>query len=367
MTKPFAIIHEDGSCSSEYLSIISNEELKSLIELILFNRIFDQRMILLQRQGRLGFYLTSTGEESTIIGSAYCLSSEDPIFLTYRELGALLQRGVPVSKILDQLFGNEDDSSKGRQMPVHYAFREFNIPSVSSPVATQLPHACGFAYAAKFKKTNQVALAYTGEGSISEGDFHMALNFSGAFKVPAVYLIRNNGYAISTPESVQTAAETLSSRGIGYGVPGVQVDGNDLLAVIKIVREAVERARSGGGPTLIEALTYRLGAHSTSDDPSGYRSKEEELAWAKLDNLKRIQKHGEWRGVWSEELAEEKTRIFEDEISAKIKTAEAKPMPHLNTLFEEVLQNMPPNLVKQKNEYLNYLHQTGQLKPGESR
>lgn len=358
MSRPFAIINEDGSCSSEYLSLISEEELRYLIEVVLYNRVFDQRMILLQRQGRLGFYLTSTGEESTIVGSAFCLRINDPIFLSYRELGSLLIRGVPKEQILDQLFGNEDDLSKGRQMPVHYAFKEFNIPSISSPVATQLPHACGFAYAAKHKKTGQIALAYTGEGSISEGDFHMALNFSGAFKVPAVYLIRNNGYAISTPESVQTAAETLASRGVGYGVPGVQVDGNDLLAVIKIVREAVDRARNGLGPTLIEALTYRLGAHSTSDDPSGYRTKEEEALWAKQDNLVRLQKHGIWRGVWSEEIANEKIKVYESEISELIKVAESKPMPPLDSLFEGVYQNISPLLQKQKDEYIDFLHES---------
>ena len=358
MTRPFAIINEDGSCSQEYLSIVSDEELRYLIETALYNRVFDQRMILLQRQGRLGFYLTSTGEESTIVGSAFCLNKTDPIFLSYREFGALLIRGVPKEQILDQLFGNEDDLSKGRQMPVHYAFKEYDIPSISSPVATQLPHACGFAYAAKHKKTGQITLAYTGEGSISEGDFHMALNFSGAFKVPAVYLIRNNGYAISTPESVQTAAESLASRGIGYGVPGMQVDGNDILAVIKVVREAVERARNGFGPSLIEALTYRLGAHSTSDDPSGYRTKEEEAQWAKQDNLHRLQKHGTWRGVWSEEIAAEKTKEYESEISTLIKNAEAKPMPALDTLFEGVYQNISPLLQKQKDEYMAYLQES---------
>ncbi len=364
MSRPFAIINEDGSCASEYLSVVSDQELRYLIEITLYNRLFDQRMILLQRQGRLGFYLTSTGEESTIVGSAFCLKSNDPIFLSYRELGALLIRGVPKEQILDQLFGNEDDLSKGRQMPVHYAFKEFDIPSISSPVATQLPHACGFAYAAKQKKTGQIALAYTGEGSISEGDFHMALNFSGAFKVPAVFLIRNNGYAISTPESVQTAAETLASRGIGYGVPGVQVDGNDILAVIKIVREAVERARNGLGPSLIESLTYRLGAHSSSDDPSGYRTKEEEAAWAKQDNLQRLQKHGVWRGVWSEEAAEEKTKEYEEEISALIKKAEAKPMPPLDSLFNEVYQNISPILQKQKDEYNRFLHESKSSRKG---
>lgn len=364
MARPFAIINEDGSCSQEYLHLVTDDELRYLIEIVLYNRVFDQRMILLQRQGRLGFYLTSTGEESTIVGSAFCLQFNDPIFLSYRELGSLLIRGVPKDKILDQLFGNEDDLSKGRQMPVHYAFKEFNIPSISSPVATQLPHACGFAYAAKHKKTGQIALAYTGEGSISEGDFHMALNFSGAFKVPAVYIIRNNGYAISTPESVQTAAETLASRGIGYGVPGVQVDGNDILAVIKIVREAVERARSGFGPSLIEALTYRLGAHSTSDDPSGYRTKEEEAQWATQDNLHRLQKHGQWRGVWSEEIANEKSKEYEAEITDLIKKAEAKPLPSLDSLFEGVYQNISPLLQKQKEEYINYLHESKNQRGG---
>jgi 2-oxoisovalerate dehydrogenase E1 component alpha subunit len=280
---PFGILNEDGSCPEAYRGLIDDHDLLEILDKLALNRVIDQRFLTLQRQGRLGFYMTSTGEEATTIGSAYCLRDDDPIFLSYREIGALLWRGIPLELLMNQLIGNSQDLCLGRQMPIHFCFRDWNIPSVSSPVGTQLPHACGYAYAARIKKTGQVALAFLGEGTASEGDFHTAINFSGVFNAPAVYVIRNNGYAISTPESVQTAASNLALRGDGYGVAGVQVDGNDFLAVINAVGQAVERARAGGGPALIEAQTYRMGPHSTADDPSVYRSDDEAEHWQKLD------------------------------------------------------------------------------------
>lgn len=298
--------------------------------------------------------MTSTGEEATIIGSAYCLSDEDPIFLTYRELGSLLWRGVPLHLILNQLIGNNQDLCHGRQMPIHFCFREWNIPSVSSPVGTQLPHACGYAYAARIKQTGQVALAFLGEGTASQGDFHTAVNFSGVFNAPAVFVIRNNGYAISTPESVQTAAQNLAVRAEGYGIPGVQIDGNDLLAVVCAVGQAVERARSGGGPTLIEAQTYRMGAHSTADDPSAYRSDEEEERWQQLDPELRLQRHAQWRGLWDEERAAQTRAKWEERITALVKECEPWPPPPLETLFEDVTCERSPQLEEQRAAYLRF-------------
>jgi 2-oxoisovalerate dehydrogenase E1 component alpha subunit len=314
----------------------------------------DRRFLALQRQGRLGFYMTSTGEEATTIGAACCLEPEDPIFLTYRELGSLLWRGVPLPLILNQLIGNSQDLSLGRQMPVHYCYREWNIPSVSSPVGTQLPHACGFAYAARIRKTGQVALAFLGEGTSSQGDFHTALNFAGAFNAPAVFVIRNNGYAISTPESVQTAARSLAARGEGYGMPGFQVDGNDLLAVVNVIGQAVNRARRDGGPTLVEAMTYRLGAHSTADDPSAYRSEEEAERWRSLDPMVRLRQHARWRGIWDETEETESQTQWEERITALIAECEPWPPPPLETLFQGVTHEPTRHLEEQREAYLRY-------------
>jgi 2-oxoisovalerate dehydrogenase E1 component alpha subunit len=352
---PFAILGEDGSCPDEWVDLVDDARLARALEEMVRNRVIDRRFLMLQRQGRLGFYMTSTGEEATTIGAASCLREDDPIFLTYRELGSLLWRGVPLEHLLNQLIGNSRDVTLGRQMPIHFCFRDWAIPSVSSPVGTQLPHACGYAWAARFRGTGQVALAYLGEGTASQGDFHTALNFSGVFAVPAVYVIRNNGYAISTPESVQTAAESLARRADGYGIPGCQIDGNDFLAVVHAVSQAVTRARDGGGPTLIEALTYRMGAHSTADDPSAYRSDEEAARWQALDPLARLARHARWRGLWSEEQEKDAWARCDQQVGELIAACEAWPPPALETLWSGVLQEPTPQLQAQRESYLRYL------------
>lgn len=353
---PFSILNEDGSCASEYRNIISDDDLMHLIKLILFNRNWDKRMIMLQRQGRLGFYMTSTGEETTIYGACHCLNDNDPVFLSYRELGCLFYRGVEPERILNQLIGNAKDNCKGRQMPIHFTFIEHAIPSVSSPVGTQLPHACGSAYASKYQNTDKVCLAFTGEGTTSEGDFHTALNFSGEFEVPAIFLIRNNGYAISTPETVQTRAKSLAIRGEGYGIPGIQIDGTDILAVVHTMNEAVDRARSQQGPTLIESMTYRIGAHSTADDPTAYRSDDEVQQWQQHDNLKRMIDHAKWRNLWTDEIIHDEEKKADQIINETISSCEGWPPPEVETLFEDVYESLPPHLEEQKSEYEQYLN-----------
>ena len=353
---PFAILNQDGSCGEEYRDLIPDEDLLGVLDVMILNRVLDRRFLILQRQGRLGFYMTSTGEEATTIGSSYCLRSDDPVFLTYRELGTLLWRGVPLPLILNQMIGNNQDPNLGRQMPIHFCFRDWHVPSVSSPVGTQLPHACGFAYAAKIRHTGQVALAFLGEGTASQGDFHTAVNFSGAFSVPAVYVIRNNGYAISTPESVQTAAESLAARGVGYGVPAERVDGNDFLAVVHVLKRAVDRARSGEGPSLVEALTYRMGAHSTADDPSAYRSDEETERWQALDPLARLTQHARWRGIWGDDAEDAVRTRWEQRVAELIAECEPWPPPALETLFEGVTREPTAQLEEQRAAYMRYWH-----------
>ncbi|MCZ6677168.1 MAG: thiamine pyrophosphate-dependent enzyme [Candidatus Poribacteria bacterium] len=352
-----SILNEDGSCADEFRDVIPDNDLLAILRTILLNRVVDRRLMMLQRQGRLGFYLTSTGEEVVTVGTAYALQEDDPIFLTYRELGALLWRKVPLSAIMNQLIGNVQDINKGRQMPVHYCYREYHIPSISSPVGTQLPHACGFGYAAKMLKTNQVALAFLGEGTASQTDFHAALNFSGVLNAQTIFVIRNNGYAISTPESVQTRAPSLAIRAEGYGIPGFQIDGNDLLMVVQTVKEAAARARSGGGPTLIEALTYRMGAHSSSDDPTRYRSEEETQRWEKVDALARLRLHAKWRGIWTDAMEEEVWADAEKAVTQMISDCERWPPPPVESLFDDVYERMPESLRMQKEEYLRFLRE----------
>jgi 2-oxoisovalerate dehydrogenase E1 component alpha subunit len=351
---PFSILGEDGSCPPEHAGLVDDATLVAVLDTLVLNRVLDRRLLMLQRQGRLGFYMTSRGEEATILGVSLALEASDPIFLSYRELGCLLWRRVPLALLFDQLIGNGQDLCLGRQMPVHYCFREFGIPSVSSPVGTQLPHATGFGYAAKLRGSGQVAVAFCGEGTASQGDFHTALNFAGVFQTPSIFVIRNNGYAISTPESVQTAAESLAVRGEGYGVPGYQIDGNDLLAVVNVMRQAVERARSGGGPTLIEAMTYRLGAHSTADDPSAYRSEEEARTWEQLDPFARLARHGAWRGVWDDAKEQAARSAWETRVAEALAACERVPPPAVETLFDGVLATHGAQLAEQRAEYLEW-------------
>ncbi|MCP5059233.1 MAG: thiamine pyrophosphate-dependent dehydrogenase E1 component subunit alpha [bacterium] len=348
----FSILNEDGSCEEAYRGLLTDEEVRQALDAMILNRILDRRLLMLQRQGRLAFWMTSRGEEATILGSAASLLPDDPIFLSYRELGCLLWRRIPLPLIFNQLIGNSRDLCLGRQMPVHYCYKEWAIPSVSSPVGTQLPHACGFGYAAKMRGTGQVALAFCGEGTASEGDFHTALNFAGVFATPTIFVIRNNGYAISTPESSQTAAESLAIRAEGYGMPGFQVDGNDLLAVAKVLGEAVARARSGGGPTLVEAMTYRMGPHSTADDPSAYRSDDEAAEWNRLDPYERLKSHGIWRGVWSEEEEATTRATWDERVVSTLAECERHPPPRIESLFEGVLETVSPQLEAQRDAYL---------------
>ncbi|MBI4537243.1 MAG: hypothetical protein HY712_04725 [candidate division NC10 bacterium] len=350
-----SILNADGSCAEELRDLVPDSDLLAILRIILLNRVMDRRLMTLQRQGRLGFYMTSTGEEAVTVGAAYALREDDPIFLSYREVGSLLWRKVPLNAIMNQLIGNAQDLNKGRQMPFHYCFREHHIPSVSSPVGTQLPHACGFGYAARILKTSQVALAFCGEGAASEGDFHTALNFSGVLNAQTIFLIRNNGYAISTPESVQTKACSLASRAEGYGIAGVRIDGTDLLMVVRAVRDAAERARGGGGPALIEALTYRMGAHSSADDPTRYRPEEEMRQWEKLDALARVRLHAKWRGIWTDTEEESAWADAEKAVSQMISECERLPPPPVESLFDDVYERMPAVLRTQKEEYLRFL------------
>jgi len=314
-------------------------------------RLFDSRMMNLQRQGRIGFYGVSTGEEAAVVGSAYALTDDDWIFPALRQGGAALMRGMPLTTYIAQIYGNSLDVQKGRQMPVHYCYEPVNFVSWGSCIGTQLPHAVGMAWAAQVKRDPVVAMAYLGDGATSEGDFHVAMNFAGVKKSPVVFFCQNNQWAISVPLSGQTASENSACKAEAYGFEGVQVDGNDVIGVYQATKEAVDKARNGGGPTLIEAVTYRLGGHSSSDDPSRYRDESEVEIWKNRCPIERLRAYLESQGMWDEENENKLMADLNDEISSAVEKVEAAPAPELKSLFEDIYDEPTSNLIEQS-EYL---------------
>lgn len=330
---------------------LGGDDLRALYRTITLLRLLDERMLRLQRQGRLGFYMTSTGEEATHVGAAHALRTSDWLFPAYREIGAALHRGYDLRTYMCQLFGNAEDPVKGRQMPIHHTVRHLNFVSISSPVGTQIPHAVGMAWAAKLQGKDDVGVSFYGEGATSTPIFHTSANFAARFKAPALLICRNNGWAISVPRSVQTITPTFAQKAIAYGMPGVLVDGNDILAMIHVVREAAARARRGEGPTLIEARTYRRGAHSSSDDPSVYRDPAEPKEWERHDPLDRLRKYMQSRNEISEQIEADIKRELTEKITDALAYAESRaPKPPLHTMFEDVYADVPWHLREQSAE-----------------
>lgn len=333
---------------------IPENDLKQLYYLMVLTRAVDDRFQRMQRQGRIGFYISSLGEEAAHLGSSYALDKNDWIFPQYREPGAAFLRGFPLHDYVCQIFGNSGDLIKGRQMPSHYAYKAGKYLSVSSPVGTQIPQAVGFAWGGKIRKENFVTLAYFGDGATSQGDFHVGLNFAGVFKIPTIFFCKNNQWAISVPLSRQTASSTLAVKALAYGIEGVRVDGNDLLAVIYATREAAKKARQGGGPTLIEAVTYRMGPHSTSDDPRLYASESKLEEWKGKDPILRFQKYLATKGIWNPTYEQEITQRVTQEIAQAISEAEKLPNPPVESLFEDVYAEMPSSLKEQRADLLQF-------------
>ena len=315
-------------------------------------RVLDERMMTLQRQGRVGFYGACTGQEAATLASAIVLEPSDWIFPALRESGAMLLRGFPMVPYLCQVFGNSGDETRGRQMPSHMASRSVNQVSWGSCIGTQLPQAVGAAMAAKIKGDRTVIAAYLGDGATSEGDFHVAMNFAGVFKAPVVFICQNNHWAISVPTSKQTASESIAIKAQAYGFPGVKVDGNDAVAVYEAVRAAVERARSGGGPTLVECETYRIGAHSSSDDPTRYRDEREVETWRKRDPIEILRGRLNAMGIWSAVEEDALRAKLLEEVNAAIAEAEQKADPPRESLFEDVYSALPWSLREQRDEML---------------
>jgi len=348
----FRILGPDGKlCRPELEPEIPGADLRRMLEAMLESSLLDERLLRFQRQGRIGFYLTAWGEEATLIGPTYALRPTDWIFSCYREQAVARFRGYPLRTMMCQLYGNAEDPVKGRQLPAHHTARDLNFMSVSSVVGTQIPHAVGMALAAKLRGSDDVGLVYFGDGATSTGDFHVSCNFAQVHKAPCLFLLRNNGWAISTPRAIQTASPTLVQKAVAYGMKSVLCDGNDLLALIHVTAEAAARGRAGEGPTLIEAVTYRRGAHTSSDDPSVYRDPSEPQAWEASDPIKRFRAYCEAKGVWSK-ADEERLRVdFDASFAALVAETEAVTRkPPLSTMFDDVYAERPWHIEEQARE-----------------
>jgi 2-oxoisovalerate dehydrogenase E1 component alpha subunit len=348
--KPLSIL--ESKKKSDLELDLSEADLRHLYTTMVRVRKMDEKLILLQRQGRIGFYLSCLGQEACHIGAAFALNEDDWLFPHYRNPGTPLLRGVSMLRMVNQCFGNAADEIKGRQMPVHYSFRDINFFSISSPLGTQVVQAAGAAYAMKVKGTKQVTMTSFGDGSSSEGDFHAGLNFAAVTKSPCIFMLENNQYAISVPSNKQSASESYAIKAAAYGMPGVQVDGNDILAVYKVTKEAVERARNGEGPTLIELVTFRMGAHSTSDDPSRYCPPELFKQWAEKDPLKRFEAYLLKSKVIDQKTVEATAAAAVQEVDEAIRTAEKNgPTPPVESMFDDVYEHMP-DLLKDEREQM---------------
>jgi pyruvate dehydrogenase E1 component alpha subunit len=342
------VMREDGSLDPRTDPGISTSDALALYRAMVRVRILDDRLVTLQRQGRIGFHIGSLGEEASILGSAFAMREQDWMFPCYREFGGAMWRGMPLQRYIDNMFGNANDPALGRQMPDHYCYKQAKVTSISSPIGTQITQAVGFAWAAKIKKDDLVTMAYFGEGATSSNDFHNGMNFAGVFKVPCVLFCRNNGWAISVPTERQTASHTFAEKAIAYGMPGVRVDGNDVFAVLQVTRDAIARAARGEGPTMIEALTYRMSGHSTSDDPKAYRPDAHLDPWKALDPIARLKRYVTPACGMSADEDKKIEAEVDAELREAVKVSEATPLPALETMFDGVFAEKPWHLVEQQ-------------------
>lgn len=310
-------------------------------------RMVDERMITLQRQGSITFAMSSLGEEAAAAGATAALSIEDWIYPQYREVAAIFYRGLSIQDYIHHMFGNASDLIMGRQMPNHFGSRKLNVVTVSSPIGTKIPHAAGCAYAMKLAGEETVSLCFFGEGATSEGDFHAGLNFAAVRKAPALFFCRNNGYAISTPVKEQFASDGVAVKGIAYGIESMRVDGNDFFAVYYATKTAKDHALAGKGPFLIEAMTYRMGAHSTSDDPSAYRKAEECKEWEACDPILRLRRYLEKQNLWDENKETELKGRIKKEIDSAIEKAKNEAGAPLDKIVDYVYEEVPPALKAQ--------------------
>ena len=349
------VLNREGEAVGPWAGLLSDEELLAGLKHMMLLRAFDARMLMAQRQGKTSFYMQHLGEEAVSCAFRKALSKGDMNFPTYRQAGLLIADDYPLVTMMNQIFSNKEDPLHGRQMPVLHSSKEHGFFTVSGNLATQFVQAVGWAMASAIKGDTKIAAAWIGDGSTAESDFHSALVFASTHKAPVVLNVVNNQWAISTFQGIARGGSgTFAARGLGFGIPALRVDGNDYLAVHAVARWAVERARRNLGPTLIEHVTYRVGAHSSSDDPSAYRPKTESEAWPLGDPVLRLKNHLIVRGVWSKERHLQAEAEIMDMVIKAQKEAEshgtlhAGGKPSLRDIFEGVYAEMPPHLQRQR-------------------
>ncbi len=351
------VLDDDHAAVGPWNPHLDDHDLQVGLRHMLLTRLYDDRMLRMQRQGRISFYIKCTGEEAVAIAQAMALRPSDMLFPSYRTQGLQIARGRSLVDLMCHCLSNSRDMCKGRQMPVMYHWARGNIFSVSGNLTTQFPQAVGWAMAAAIKGDDDVAAAWIGEGSSAEADFHHAMTFASVYMAPVILNIVNNQWAISTFQGFAGGERRpFSARGPGYGIPGIRVDGNDFLAVYAATRWAAERARQGMGPTLIEHVTYRASAHSTSDDPSRYRPRNEEKSWPLGDPIERLKQHMIREGYWSDarhqQLIEELQATVDDAWQESLSYGSMTEGPWLDRseMFEDVFKDVPAHLIAQRDQ-----------------
>jgi 2-oxoisovalerate dehydrogenase E1 component alpha subunit len=361
-TKPLCVdlirvLDDDHRAVGPWDPKLDGETLRRMLRMMALTRAFDDRLYRSQRQGKTSFYMKSTGEEAISIATAFALDREDMVFPSYRQQGILIARDYPLVEMVNQIYSNRADKLKGRQLPVMYSARDYGFFSISGNLATQYPQAVGWAMASAIKGDSRIATAFIGEGSSAEGDFHAAMTFATVYNAPVVLNIVNNQWAISSFSGFAGAERaTFAARAEGYGMAGLRVDGNDILAVYAAMRWAADRARANAGPTLIEHFTYRAEGHSTSDDPSAYRSVQESKDWPLGDPIDRLMRHLIALGEWSDEQQAAMDREVAEQVKAATKEAEKNGilghgLHHpFHTMFEDVFEELPWHLEEQADQ-----------------
>uniref|UniRef100_A0AAR5PXQ6 2-oxoisovalerate dehydrogenase subunit alpha n=1 Tax=Dendroctonus ponderosae TaxID=77166 RepID=A0AAR5PXQ6_DENPD len=355
----YRVLNRKGQVAAQQMEPnLSEDVLVKMYKTMTTLNIMDKILYESQRQGRISFYMTSYGEEATHIGSAAALDLDDLVYGQYRETGVLMYRGFTLQQFVDQCYGNIDDKGKGKQMPVHYGSKELNFVTISSPLGTQMPQAVGSAYA--LKGTERVVICYFGDGTASEGDAHAAFNFAATLGCPVIFFCRNNGYAISTPVSQQYKGDGIAAKGPSYGINTLRIDGNDVLAVYNATKLAKEFSISEKKPVLIEALTYRVGDHSTSDDSSSYRSMEEVSNWATSDHpTKKFRLYLQSKGFWSDEKETALITEAKNDILTAFSLGEQKTKHKWTEMYEDVYKFIPPHIKKQQDDMKKHLEKYG--------
>ncbi len=340
--KRIDILDEKGNAEVALAPSLADEELKRMYETLVLSRTFDQRALNLQREGRLGTYPSFLGQEASQVGSALAVERSDWLFPSFRESGVYVAMGYPMHLLFQYWSGDE----RGMKIP-----DPMNVFPLSIPVGTQIPHAVGAAAAAKYRGDRVAVVVYFGDGGSSRGDFHEGLNMAGSFKLPVVFICVNNQWAISVPRERQTAAKTIAQKAYAYGFEGIQADGNDVFAVYKATKDALQKAKGGGGPTLIECFTYRMADHTTSDDASRYRPKEEIEAWKAKDPILRLRLYMEKKGLWAEAYQKDVETRAKAAVDEAQKKAETTPPPDPRDMFTYTYGSLTQRQTRQMKDF----------------